>query len=147
MVSWLEFAADAPEFASRVEQLFAAHKHHTMATVRRDGAPRISGTEIEFADGDLCFGMMAGARRGVDLQRDPRLALHSHSVDPPEGDPSAWSGEAKVGGRAGRVEGDGSGAHYRVDIIEVVLTRVGTPADHLDVEWWTPARGLTVIRR
>ena len=67
-----------------MEALFTQHRHHTMATVRSDGAPRISGTEVEFDSGELCLGMMAGTFRAVDLRRDPRLEIHSHSVDPPE---------------------------------------------------------------
>jgi hypothetical protein len=46
---------------------------------------------------------MAGARQAVDLQRDPRLALHSHANDPPEGGGEGWTGEAKVSGRAEEV--------------------------------------------
>jgi hypothetical protein len=37
---------DAPEFAERVRRLFDARKHKTIATLRSDGAPRISGIEL-----------------------------------------------------------------------------------------------------
>jgi hypothetical protein len=30
---------------------------------------------------------------------------------------------------------------FKLDVIEVVLTYVGTPADHLVVESWHPGRG------
>ncbi len=126
VATWQEFVDDAPEFAPKIEALFTAHKHHTMATIRRDGSPRISGTEVQVEGGQFCFGMMAGARRGHDLRRDPRLAIHSQSVDPPEDDQDAWAGEAKVSGRATEVNpgGDEPGGQFRVDLTEVVLTHL-----------------------
>lgn len=144
--TWQEFVDAVPEFASQVMGLFTAHKHHVMATVRQDGSPRISGTEIQFEDGQLCFGMMTGARRGHDLRRDPRLAIHSHSIDPPEDDPGAWPGEAKVSGRATEVD-PGSvepGGQFRVEVSEVVLTRLD---GHLVVERWAADQGVRRYER
>ena len=37
---------------------------------------------------------MPGSRKGADLARDPRFALHSGSIDPP-----GWQGDAKLSGR------------------------------------------------
>ncbi len=149
MPSWSEFVDDERDFADRVQSLFGAHKHHTMATLRRDGSPRISGTEVVFEDGDLILGMMPGARRALDLRRDSRLAIHSHSVDPPD-DPSAWCGEAKTSGTAvemGGTRGVGSSHRFRVNIAEVVVTRVGSPADHLVIESRRPGRGVRRVAR
>ena len=125
MASWKDVEHAEPEFAARVQQIFDAHKHKTIATLRADGSPRISGIEVEFAEGELRFGSMPDARKGADLRRDPRFALHSATVDPPEGDPAGWPGEAKIAGRAvpaGDLEGDTSGELFRADIGEVVLT-------------------------
>ncbi|HMD44562.1 MAG TPA: pyridoxamine 5'-phosphate oxidase family protein, partial [Acidimicrobiales bacterium] len=61
-----------PAFAGRVRRLLDAGRHKTIATLRADGSPRISGIECEFSNGDLRFGSMAGARKGADLRRDPR---------------------------------------------------------------------------
>ena len=147
MASWQDFVDSAPELASRVEGLFTARKHHTMATLRKDGSPRISGTEVDFGQGQLLLGMMAGTRRAEDLRRDPRIAIHSQGVDPPEGDPGAWSGEAKLSGRAVELAPGPEQAsdRFRVDVTDVVLTRVGTPANHLVIERWSPDGGL--VRR
>lgn len=151
MAAWSEFASADPVLAAEVAALFAAHKHHTMATVRRDGSPRISGTEVELVDGELRLGMMLGSRRAADLRADPRLAIHSHSVDPPEDDPAAWTGEAKLSGVAidegSTGEGDEAADSFRVDVREVVFTRVGSPPDHLVISWWTPTQGLRRIER
>jgi hypothetical protein len=143
MAHWAEVEADQPELAARVRQLFDARKHKTLATLRRDGSPRISGTEVEFAGGEVLLGMMPGSLKALDLRRDPRLALHGPTVDPTE-EPSAWPGEAKIAGRGIELTDPppADGSHrFRVDITEVVLTRVGTPADHLVIESWHPDRG------
>src|SRR3954469_2788374 len=143
MVSWNEVEKSEPEFAAKVRRLFDAHKHKTIATLRADGAPRISGIEAQFADGELTFGSMPKARKGADLHRDPRFALHSASVAPPEGHESEWHGDAKVAGVAvpagpvGGTEG-AEGELFRADVREVVLTRLNPTASALLVEWWTP---------
>lgn len=134
MATWREFEQDAPEFAARVKTLFQARRHKTMATLRADGSPRISGIETEIDD-EVRFGSMPDSRKLADLERDPRLALHSPSVDPPEGDPSGWVGEAKIAGCAVRA-GDG----FRVEIAEVALTHVEGRV--LVIESWHPGRGF-----
>src|SRR2546429_8400472 len=100
MTAWREFEAAEPVFAARVRALFDAHRHKTIATLRADGSPRISGIEAAFEDGELTFGSMTKARKGADLRRDPRFALHSATVDPVEGSEAQWPGEAKISGRA-----------------------------------------------
>src|SRR4051794_28834127 len=95
MATWSEFAAEAPELAERVKACFDAHKHKTMATVRKDGGPRISGTETQFEDGELWIGSMWKAVKALDLRRDPRFAIHSATTDPED-----WGGEAKLAGTA-----------------------------------------------
>jgi len=142
MTTWREVEAAEPEFARRVQELFDAHKHKTLATLRADGSPRISGIETAFRDGELTFGSMPDARKGADLKRDPRLALHSATVDPVEGAEADWPGEAKISGRAVDT-GDG----FRVDVAEVVHTHLNPAATLLVVEWWTPGGGLRKVER
>ena len=97
MATWDEFARSEPDFARLVQARFDSHKHKMMATLRKDGSPRISGIEATFADGQLWLGMMPGSRKALDLRRDPRLALHSASVDPEMPD-----GDAKIAGQSDR---------------------------------------------
>ncbi|OXM59847.1 pyridoxamine 5'-phosphate oxidase family protein [Amycolatopsis vastitatis] len=143
MTAWREFEAAEPEFARRVRALFDAHKHKTIATLRADGSPRISGIETVFEDGELSFGSMPNARKGADLRRDPRFALHSATVDPVEGAEAQWSGEAKIAGRALSEDGE----RFRVDVAEVVHTHLNAAATLLVVEWWTPSGGLRKVER
>ena len=94
VVAWRVVMDSQPEFARRAQTIMDAHRHKTIATLRADGSPRISGIEASFVEGQLWFGSMPDARKGQDLRRDPRFALHSASVDPPEGQESSWSGDA-----------------------------------------------------
>jgi pyridoxamine 5'-phosphate oxidase-like protein len=149
--NWAAVAAAEKEFADRVRGVFDSHRHKVLATLRRDGSPRVSGIEVEFADGELQMGLMPGSAKAQDLRRDPRLALHAASEDPPLDDPGRWLGDAKIGGRAVEVAAPADEAepahHFKVDITEVVLTRVGRPADHLVIESWHEGRGLERIER
>ncbi|MBW3601382.1 MAG: pyridoxamine 5-phosphate oxidase, partial [Actinobacteria bacterium] len=63
MGTWGEVTAAVPAFAEAVRARFDAHRHKVLATLRRDGAPRISGVEAAFADDDLWMGMMHGSRK------------------------------------------------------------------------------------
>ena len=141
-----------PEFAARVQTLFEAGRHKTIATLRSDGSPRISGIECEFKDGDLRFGSMNGARKGADLKRDPHFALHGPTFHPEEGKENQWPGEAKIAGRAVTVTTDeadeqADGETFIADITEVVITGLNAEATRLVVESWTPERGLTRVER
>ena len=146
MASWQEIEKEAAEFAARVKARFDAGTNKTLATIRRDGSPRISGSEAAFKDGELTFGMMPGSMKLLDVRRDPRIAMHSPTIEPPEGSPQDWPGDAKLAGTAVETEPPadnpmaGSG-FFRVDIREVVLTYVGEPADHLVIESWNEGRG------
>jgi hypothetical protein len=149
MATWKDVEHAEPGFAARVREIFDAHKHKTIATLRADGSPRVSGIEAEFASGELTFGSMPRARKGDDLRRDPRFALHSATVDPPDGDAAGWTGDAKIAGRAvpaGPTEGV-PGEMFRGEIDEVVVTGLNAAGTALVVETWKPGRGLRRIER
>jgi len=150
MTAWRDVEEAEPEFARRVRVLCNAHRHKTIATLRADGSPRISGIEAIFEDGQLSFGSMPNARKGADLRRDPRFALHSATVDPVEGAEAQWPGEAKISGRAidsGPITKEADGDRFHADITEVVHTHLNDEATMLVVEWWTPVHGLRRIER
>jgi hypothetical protein len=150
VTAWRDVERAEPEFAQRVRTLFDAHRHKTIATLRSDGSPRISGIEAAFDDGELAFGSMPNARKGADLRRDPRFALHSATVDPVKGSEALWPGEAKIAGRAiavGPISQGTDGDHFHADIAAVVHTHLNESATMLVVEWWTPAHGLRRLER
>jgi hypothetical protein len=155
MASWSDFAAAAPALAERVRERLDAHTHKTIATVRRDGSPRISGTESQFADGELWIGSMWQALKARDLRRDPRFALHSGSDDP-----DGWSGDAKLAGvveevtdeelvreRNGEAGAKGPSHLFRLDLREVSTVGLDEARENLIIEVWTPERGVRTIKR
>jgi Pyridoxamine 5'-phosphate oxidase len=150
---WSKFEAYAPELAARVRERFDAHGHKTIATLRRDGSPRISGTEAQFRDDDLWIGSMWRALKARDLQRDPRYALHSASEDP-----DAWTGDAKIAGVAEEVTDPervlelngsevGKSHLFRLDIAEASTVSLSEDRKALVIEILTLHEGVRTIRR
>ena len=140
MASWAEVERQAPELSALARGFLDAFKHKTLATIRRDGSPRISGTELEIADGELWLGSMWRSMKALDLLRDPRFALHSGSPDPDAG----WTGDAKLAGRAEDVTADDATSHrFRLDVAELVVVRLGEPRDHIVIEAWHEGRGVS----
>jgi hypothetical protein len=143
VASWAEFEAEVPELAARVRERLDAHGHKTIATIRRDGSPRISGTETEFSDGELWIGSMLDALKARDLQRDPRFALHSASEDP-----DVWSGDAKLAGVAEEVSAPDATSHrFRLDLHEVSTVGLDEARKHLIIDVWKPGQGVRTIKR
>ena len=141
--AWSEFEAQAPELAARVRERLDAHGHKTIATIRRDGSPRISGTETEFSDGELWIGSMRDALKARDLHRDPRFALHTASEDP-----EIWTGDAKLAGVADEVSAaDASSHRFRLDLREVSTVGLDEARKHLIIEVWKPGEGVRRIKR
>ncbi|GAA4029087.1 pyridoxamine 5'-phosphate oxidase family protein [Allokutzneria multivorans] len=157
MATWSDVEASAPQFARRVRDSFDAHTNKTIATLRRDGSPRISGTEVEFVDGQLWLGAMWRSRKAIDLQRDPRCAVHSGTGNGGE----SWTGDAKLSGTAVEItdsvrhkeisdasagEAPPGPSHlFLIDIDEVVHTHV--EGNRLVVELWTEGGGLRRMER
>jgi len=155
MPSFATFSEQAPDLAAAVARRLQSRKHHTLATLRGDGAPRLSGTECVLRHGELWIGSMWQARKALDLQRDGRYALHSGSEDPP-----AWTGDAKVAGVAdevtdpvliaelnGEAAAGGPSHLFRLDIAEASTVHVDEAAKLLIIEVWTPAGGVRRIER
>lgn len=114
-----------------------------MATLRLDGSPRISGTEIQVSAGQMQIGSMLGAVKARDLLRDPRVAIHGPTNDPTKS--GAWRGEAKISGRAVAMPAGGDAHGFRIDIQEAVITSLGGKG--LLIESWSPQRGYRSIDR
>lgn len=144
MAAWGEIEAAEPDFARRVRERFDAYEHKVIATLRKDGSPRVSGIEAELADGEVTLGMMPGSLKARDLQRDPRLALHSGTEDPSEEPGSVV--DAKLSGVAREISGHEHHV-FHVDVKEVALITIGDPADHLLIETWREGRGLQATKR
>ncbi len=83
MATWADFSADAPEMAGAGRALFYQYGPGLgfIATVRKDGGPRLHPIcPVITDDGLYCF-ILTRSPKGQDLLRDGRYALHSF---PPE---------------------------------------------------------------
>lgn len=160
MPPWSAVAAEAPGLASAVRSRFDAMGLGFLATLRRNGFPRLSGIEPLFTDDEVWLGMMDHSRKGADLRHDPRLCLHSASADK-----NVAEGDAKLTGRAVLVEDADDLARFRaalaaatghdappgpMDLFRVDVTEVSflRPAgDHLVIEWWAEGAKVQQVKR
>ncbi|MFE2873305.1 pyridoxamine 5'-phosphate oxidase family protein [Embleya sp. NPDC059259] len=154
MTSWAEFEKVEPEFAATVRERFGMYKHHVLGTVRRDGAPRLSGLEVDFRFGELWLGMMPSSLKARDLLRDPRFSIFAN---PGEG-AEMLHGDVRVSGRAVEVVDDAVKGRYvvetkppepfhlfRVELEEV--SRMGIDGDEMVIRVWRPGASVRTIRR
>ncbi len=158
MASFADVESAEPEFAARVRAAFDAHGHKFLATLRADGAPRISGIEMRFVSGEPWLAGMPGSVKFTDLRRDPRFALHSGSAEP-----DAFDADAKLSGRAVEVVEDTERAAFakaagvaaehmgfelfRVELDQVVLVALNDEKTALVISSWRPGSGLTRTSR
>jgi len=156
-VIWRDFEAAAPTLAELGRERFERSGVAVLATLRRDGSPRISPVEPHVALGHLLFGIMRSAKRH-DLLRDPRSAIHSASSDPNGSD-----GEFKVHGRAELIvdplirDGDyeawwrafpaDASDVFSMDIDSAAFLQWDFKRAELAVESWSAEHGLRESRR
>lgn len=161
---WTRFVHEAPELAAAVQARFAATKHHVLATLRRDGSPRVSGTEVIMDEGVLAIGSMWQAAKAHDVRHDGRFALHANP-----GDGSMQGGDAKLAGVAIELHGElaarlAAGLSqeadegerqevpepfhlFRLDLSQAVLTEVDHERNCLVIRTWRPGHEVVVAER
>ena len=98
---WEEFEQSAPELAA-----FGRERLHRrvcyLATVRKDGAPRVHPVTPLIAGGHLLVFMYPTSPKAHDLRRDGRFALHTSVLDN-----SGTGGEFAITGHTRLVESAG----------------------------------------
>ncbi|MER8043351.1 pyridoxamine 5'-phosphate oxidase family protein [Streptomyces sp. NPDC094032] len=152
--AWAVFEAAEPDLAATVRERFGQYTHHALATLRRDGSPRLSGIEADFRADELWLGMMPHSRKARDLLRDPRFAL---LANPGEGT-GMGGGDVRLSGRAVEITdtrtlewyakeaGQPLPFHlFRAELTEVVRTSV--EGEDLVLRTWVPGRPPRTIRR
>lgn len=151
MASWSEFEDEAPDLARSVRARFENHPHHVLGTISRSGAPRLSGINVFFNDGQMWFGSMPGARKVDDLDRDRRVSIHSATLSE-----DLAGGDARVSGevrdldislaRKWRPANPDGGRFFSVEIRRAHLVEVR--GEDLIVTMWDESSGLrSVVRR
>jgi general stress protein 26 len=132
-----------------------------VATVRRDGTPRLSPVEPFLMDGELWLSMLWGSLKAKDLARDPRVLIHNIVTSRNGG----ADGEFKLRGTARPVEdravqqryaeqvGEAIGWHpipgrfhlFAVDVAEVAYLRYDDDTGDQFTTLWP--RGAEFVRR
>ena len=142
MATWQQFETEASDLAADVRRAFERGSSHVLATLRRDGSPRVSGIEVQFDGTNMTIGSMPSAVKAHDLISDGRFALHA--VPGEEGD-------AKVSGLAVEVNTDRrrkTGAYlFRLDLRQVVYTALSDDRRYLLIRVWRPGQKVERIER
>ena len=99
-MSWKEFATGSPELAAFGKKRFVSGVAY-IATVKKDGAPRVHPVTPIVGDEQLFLFMESISPKGHDLRRDGRYALHSSVADS-----SGEGGEFLLTGTAQFVKND-----------------------------------------
>ena len=76
-MQWEEFQQACPEMGDLAKKRFVQDELVLVGTLRKDGSPRISPSEPDFAAGHLFLGMMWRSPKALDLLRDARAVVHS----------------------------------------------------------------------
>ncbi|MGY0069279.1 pyridoxamine 5'-phosphate oxidase family protein [Streptomyces sp. QTS137] len=153
--NWEAFATAEPALAKTVEERFASHTHHVLATLRKDGSPRTTGLEVRFLNGELWLGMMPDSLKALDLRRDPRFALQAN----PGSGTGMGGGDVRISGRAIEVEDEETRRGYteeveppepfhlfRTELTEVVRTCVEEET-YLVLQVWKPGEPVRTLKR
>jgi hypothetical protein len=91
MASWAEFEDAAPEIARIGRALLERHHMAYLATVRKDGSPRVHPVSPFIIDGRLLVATPPNSPKAADQLRDGRYMLHAL--------PGEDDAEFSVGGR------------------------------------------------
>lgn len=167
MASYAEIENIEPDLADRVREILSSTTNAVLGTLRRDGAPRLSGADPHFQGGQLRIWSMPGARKGKDLRHDPRVSLHSIPWDSRklrDGAADVGLADAKVSGTAVLVTDDGERSAFRswwiderggeppedwdlftidIDSLTVIFVDDG----HLVIDRWSSSEGRQTVHR
>jgi hypothetical protein len=162
MVTWKEFAEEAPNVAEVFRRRHAATGNLCLlATLRSDGYPRISPVEPRVVAGHLAIVGMPGTTKFRDLGRDPRFCLHTATVDSQVGE-----GDAKLWGEVANLRDRDLHARFAAELFEesgfdlrgqefdpfyvADLTggsTVGLVDNQLLITIWKPGQGERIVRK
>jgi len=155
---WDAFEEACPEIATMARERFARDQLVMVGTIRRDGSPRISPNEPDFAADRLFVSMMWRSKKALDLLRDPRCVVHSVTCDR-----MGTDGDLKLYGRMADVHEPALRHAYQAAIKARIDWQPDEPEFHLfslDIESagytvfeenahralaWDPERGLRTL--
>jgi hypothetical protein len=152
---WSELEDRQPRLAATARRRLVDPGVLLVVTLRSDGTPRLSPVEPFVQDGRLLLSMMWGSLKAKDLERDPRVLVHSIVTNREGGE-----GELKVRGTAVAVDdpavqeryaaavGDELGWRpvvgrfhlFDIDVDDVTFIRYDHETGDQHVVTWPPAK-------
>lgn len=124
-MTWHEFTLQDPALAALGQERLDRNGLVMLATLRKNGWPRISPVEPLFFNGQLYLGMMWRSQKALDLLRDPRCCVHNTVSDR-----HATEGEFKVFGRALEITDPGDRERYAEAVFQKIGFRPQEPEYH-----------------
>jgi hypothetical protein len=151
-MSWGSLEESAPEIARLGKERFDQARVALLATLRKDGSPRISPVEPYLSQGHLLFGAMSWSLKAHDLLRDSRCVLHSAITGPDNGE-----GELKLYGRAIKADEQlrdncqgwwserpsGAAIVFALEVEQAAFISWNTERGQMIVQRWSPHRGYS----
>ncbi|HEV8252298.1 MAG TPA: pyridoxamine 5'-phosphate oxidase family protein [Candidatus Limnocylindria bacterium] len=157
MPTWHTLHSLAPDLVTVGEARLRHFRLAMLGTIRADGSPRISPVEPYLGSGELLIGVIRGSAKAHDLLRDPRCTLHSIIDDPDAGQPElTLRGRfTEVDAATRRADPDGWWLSFEesaplvgtIDLAAASLLRFDLERSELSVMHWTPAGGVTELRK
>jgi hypothetical protein len=167
MASFADVENVEPDLADRVRAILSSTTNAVLGTIRRNGSPRLSGADPYFHDDQLRIWSMPRARKGQDLRRDPRVAVHSIPWDSRklrDGAADVGEADAKVSGTAVLVSDAGALSAFRAwlksergveppkdwDLFTIdidALTVISVDNGQLVIDGWSTTDGRQTMRR
>jgi hypothetical protein len=114
------FVKACPEIGDLAEERLKRDQLVMLGTIRADGSPRISPCELDFTEGQLLISMMWRSPKALDLLRDPRIAVHSVTVNK-----DGTDGDLKLYGRVVDVQDQALRSAFR----EAIKARIDWAPD------------------
>ena len=157
MRRWADFEALVPELAALGRERIERFGFVFVATIRRDGGPRVNPVEAHLVGDDLALVMIPGSLKALDVRRDPRVFLHTPVLEPELGTPGEFKLRARAVAienrrprrqiaetweRAGGYRPPPDWEHFALDVESAAFHRYDEPAGVHHLLRWTPARGL-----
>jgi hypothetical protein len=157
---WSQMTTRQPRLGQLAEERLLAPGVVLVASIRRDGTPRLSPVEPFVLDGTLWLSMLWESRKAADLIRDPRILVHSvitnrdggegefkiRGIARPEHDPQVQRQYADaVAATLGWKPEPGRFHLFDIDIENVVYIRYDDATGDQHVASWPPGREF--IRR
>ena len=124
-MTWHEFTLQDPALAALGQERLDRNGLVMLATLRKNGWPRISPVEPLFFNGQLYLGMMWRSQKALDLLRDSRCCVHNTVSDR-----HATEGEFKVFGRALEITDPGDRERYAEAVFQKIGFRPQEPEYH-----------------